>query len=172
MARMISNTRKFVNRMLRAHVVGLTVQSVLNVGAIPEHKDKEGGKYRDYFPDAAWYTLDFRKRENDPHHYTVDLHDVSSIDQRFDLILNISTLEHVKNPFVVVDNLRGLLNPRGYMFIAVPWRYKLHGLGYGDYWRFTHMAIRELHKGMEEIMLELSPKDTDQGYCALFRSRQ
>ena len=46
MARMISNTHKFVNRTLRAHVVGLTVQSVLNVGAIPGHKDKEGGKRR------------------------------------------------------------------------------------------------------------------------------
>lgn len=166
-----TSSRQFVNQMLRKYAVGLPVESVLNVGSVPGHKDKQGGRYEDYFPEADWYTLDFRAQSDNPNHYTVDLHDVSAVDKRFDLILNISTLEHVKNPFIVVDNLRELLNPTGYMFVSVPWVYKLHGLGYGDYWRFTHMAIRELHKGMDEIMLELSPKGRDQGYCALFRSK-
>lgn len=171
MAKRVSSLRKFTNRMLREHVVGLDVESVLNVGAVQEHKDKEGSTYRKYFPQAQWYTLDFRRRDDDPHHYEADLHDVSRITERFDLILNMSTLEHVRNPFIVVKNLRGLLNPRGYMFISVPWVYKLHGLKYGDYWRFTHMAIRELHKGMDELMLERSPDADTQGYCALYRGR-
>jgi len=162
--------RKHTNKMLRQHCAALPVRTVLDVGAGPEHEDKEGRAYREYFPSAERHTLDFRITADDPNHYTCDLHDTSGIANRFDLILCMNVLEHVRNPFVVADNLKTLLNPQGYIFVAVPFVYKLHGLSYGDYWRFTHMGLKTLFDDMDTVMLGPSPDAERWGYVGLFRA--
>ncbi len=102
----------------------------------------------------------------------------------------MSTLEHVENPFVVADNLKKILNPKGYIFVCTPFYFPIHKDSQGrfsDYWRFTDDALRLLFKDMEEIFIKESPsviekvKDrpvyyddlstTVSGYCALFRKK-
>lgn len=162
--------RKATNKSLKKHVTGLPVKSVLNIGAVPDLPDKEGSTYRDYFPNTEWYTVDMRRGKEYENHYYMDLHDLSGIDRTFDLILNMSTLEHVKNPFTVTENLKALLNPKGYMFVVVPYSYRRHATSYGDYWRFTDDALRYvLFSDMKEIMLESTPIEDDWGWCGLYQ---
>ena len=181
--------RKFQNDILRRHIVGLkNVNNVLNVGALPTDGDKEGGLYSDLFSGKEYYTLDMHSSFNSNYHLNYDLHDLSKLDLKFDLILVMSVLEHVKNPFIVVNNLCSLMNLSGYIFICTPFFYPIHKDSQGkfsDYWRFTDDAIRILFKGLKEIFIKEAPSVIKQvadrptywdnkttsvsGYCALFQ---
>ena len=52
----------------------------------------------------------------------------------FDSILCLNVLEHTFNPITILDNLCGLLKPRGYLLISTPLMWPLHSYPY-DFWR-------------------------------------
>ncbi|MTI08917.1 methyltransferase domain-containing protein [Curvivirga aplysinae] len=56
-----------------------------------------------------------------------------------DTILCISILEHCKNPFVMMENLKFILRPGGYLFLQAPFAY-IDGHLSPDYWRFGRDA--------------------------------
>lgn len=56
--------RVFQNRKLRDYTRDLPIRSVINLGATPDAIDKEGGRYRDYFPGALFKTLDTRPHDD------------------------------------------------------------------------------------------------------------
>lgn len=110
---------------------------------------------------------------------------------KFDIILFMSVLEHVENPFIVVNNLKELLTPNGYLFVCTPFFFPIHKalyMGYSDYWRFTDDTLRLMCKDFEEIFIKESPSvvkmvadrpmyydnpsTTVSGYCALFKKKE
>jgi hypothetical protein len=54
-----------------------------------------------------------------------------------------SVLEHCRKPWVMAENMVGLLQPGGSLHISVPFVWTQHGYP-NDYWRFTHNGVREL----------------------------
>ena len=93
------------NAALREFCTPLSARRVLNIGARPNGPDKEGSKYEDYFPNAEFFTLDQRALDH-PNHITADLLSLPTPEEKFDLIVMMSVLEHVRNPFLAAQELK------------------------------------------------------------------
>ena len=162
------------------------IKNVLNLGAVQGDSDKEGKLYKDYFLKKEYFTLDKFRNDSSQNHFNLDMEEMDMAHVKFDLILFMSVLEHLKNPKKVIDKLKFALNPGGYIYVTSPFMYPLHKAkdsGYTDYWRFTDDGLRELfYEYSEEWILEVksvinevndrprhwSHSKTPTGYCALF----
>lgn len=187
MKKLASTLRRFQNYYLKNHVATLPdIVTVLNLGALPNDKDKQGSYYKNYFKGKEYYTLDKNRNSILANHFNIDLHDIDKLDHKFDLVITMSVLEHVENPFTVCENIKKLVNPGGYVYISVPFFYPLHKDPHGrftDYWRFTDDTLKMLFKDLKLIWIKSVPSviksaterywndknRTASGYCALFR---
>jgi len=180
--------RSYQNQILREIRQVENVRTVLNVGAIQTDPDKEGGYYRDYFTDKEYYTLDKNRSDDHPNHFNVNLHDLSTVSKRFDLVIAFNTLEHVINPFTAINELKKVINIDGYLLLSTPYFYPTHKDPFGrfsDYWRFTDDGLRVLCSEFHEVWIKNAnsvikkvhdrgnywedPVNTTVGYCALFK---
>ena len=153
-----SELRTLIENTLQKYVVPLNCKKVLNAG---DNTDK----YKKYF-DGEYTTLDKREGAD----IQADLHDLSQVRKKFDLIICVSVLEHVEFPFLVMQELKMLLKPGGYLFISVPFFYKYHhGGGYEDYWRFTEKGMDVL-VGLEKVLGTSAKKSS--GFCGLYQSEK
>ncbi|RWC02347.1 MAG: methyltransferase domain-containing protein [Mesorhizobium sp.] len=177
--------RKHVNRCLKDFCSPLGAKTVLNLGAKPNHIDKEGRVYEDYFPGADFRTLDLAPHD-DPRHIHGDLMDLPADAGTYDLVIANSVIEHIDRPWVAAPNITGLVRPGGHLFIAMPWFYPVHeGPYFGDHWRATPSGMRFLFGDMKEIRHDFSPSSiiavwdrkkywnktnsTSAGFCMLMR---
>jgi len=143
------------NEVLREKVSCLKgIKTVLDAGSDQLQQDKEGKLYKDYFPLAQYYTLNKDRGDNSSNHFNIDMHDLSSINKKFDLVMCLSVLEHVRNPFVVSNQIERVSNK--YLFITTPFIFPCHNKNnfYKDYWRFTDNGLRELFSDFEEVWIE------------------
>jgi predicted SAM-dependent methyltransferase len=73
-----------------------------------------------------------------------DLHTAHEfVDSTFDLIISVSTYEHLKYPQLVSHNLMKKLKVGGMMFITTHQTFPLHGYKY-DYFRFSREALEAI----------------------------
>ena len=114
--------------------------------------------------------------------------DLSSIKTKFDLALIMSVIEHIKDPFKVVEEIKRILKPDGYVYVTVPFFYPEHpGGNQLDYWRFTSEGLKILFKDFNLIsstIIESSivtvndrpiywtPEKTYGGVCAFFQMKK
>jgi SAM-dependent methyltransferase len=97
--------------------------------------------------------------------YHQDIECMTFADCTFDAILCLEVLEHVKDPFSAVRELKRVLRPNGYLLLTVPFLTQYHGKrgtshghdSYPDYWRFTHQAIQYLFHDFSAV--EVLPLD-------------
>ena len=149
--------RQHQNRFLREYCSSMDVQAVLNIRAQPGSADKEGGCYEDYFPDADFFTLD-RNSVDHPRHIVADLMDLSNVLRKFDLILMMSVLEHVEQPFLAASKLRRLLNDDGHLYLTLPFFYPVHeGPDFGDFWRFTPSSLPQVFDYCDVVAVDSYP---------------
>jgi len=80
-------------------------------------------------------------------------------DETFDIILCTEVLEHVNNPFFVVEELRRMLKTGGIIAISTPFNFRIHG-PLPDNWRFTIHGLKVLFKDFEIVYID-SLDDTD-----------
>ena len=143
--------RTWQNRCLREFCDGLAPTSVLNLGAEPEAADKEGRRYRDYFPDARFRTLDTRPHDH-PDYIQGDLTRPSAGVGPFDLVLCMSVIEHIDRPWAAAPVITDLVAPGGHLYVAMPWFYPTHeGEDYGDHWRARPSGLRLLFDRMAVV---------------------
>lgn len=64
-------------------------------------------------------------------------------DESVDTIFCCSVLEHTKQPWLVLPELRRILRPGGHIILSVPFMYYLHGWPH-DYFRFTRFGLASL----------------------------
>jgi SAM-dependent methyltransferase len=64
-------------------------------------------------------------------------------DGSFDAAINIVTLEHVKRPQVVIDELARILRPGGRLLLVVPLEWEVHQAPH-DYFRYTRHGVAHL----------------------------
>jgi hypothetical protein len=131
---------------------------IVNVSAWKD-EDKEGGVYRNYFLNATSYTITNYKREargfqGVDGEIFLDLTGNLPIEliKRFDVVFNHTTLEHIFDVDKAFSNL--CLMSRDVVIVVLPFLQEMHG-EYGDYWRFTPLAITKLFErnGLETIHL-------------------
>ena len=76
-------------------------------------------------------------------------------DETFDLVICVETLEHVKDPVRIVENMRNVLKSGGWLLITTP---GLHHPEHGwpsDYYRFMGNTYRDIFfEGYEHCVYE------------------
>ena len=130
---------------------------VVNVSAW-EDKDKQGATYQNYFCNSSEYWLtnyksDMRGTSGLDNELFLDLESPLPEDlvNRFDVVFNHTTLEHVFNFHQAFDNLVAM--SKDIVILVVPVMQQVHVVPdpesgynseYGDFWRFTPQAIERL----------------------------
>lgn len=83
----------------------------------------------------------------------VDAHDLPYDDESFDCVVLNQVLEHVKKPWVVVEEARRVLRKGGIVIMCSPFFYQVHDYP-ADYWRFTVDGLEQLCENFSEILLK------------------
>jgi ubiquinone/menaquinone biosynthesis C-methylase UbiE len=83
-------------------------------------------------------------------------HKLPFCDQVFDGIICCAVLEHVNNPYKVVDEMYYVLKKGGYILCSVPFIYAFHSSTgtHQDFTRFTQFKLQELFSSFEKIETE------------------
>lgn len=154
--------RKWSNREI-AKIAPLFSGETVNVSAWDD-RDKEGGRYRDYFRGASSYW-----RTNYPGHrgFRGDSDEIeldlskelpAALAGRFDVVFNHTTLEHIFDAREAFANLCKM--SKDVVIVVVPFSQVQHeSESYGDFWRFTPTCLRALFRqsGLESIYEAESP---------------
>lgn len=140
--------------------------SVVNVSAWRD-LDKEGGRYRDYFPNASEYVMtNYWGSEvpNDGHPDAIFL-DLEaelpeSLRRRFDVVFAHTVLEHIFDIRRAFANLADMT--RDVLIVVVPFAQNEHYGGeiFGDYWRFTPLALKKMALSHNMELVHLAANDT------------
>jgi SAM-dependent methyltransferase len=104
----------------------------------------------------------------------VDLvHDLEQpLDMSFDHVDCVSTLEHVRRPWLFCENVNRMLIDGGTILVMVPWVWRIHSYP-NDYWRMTPAAIQALFPDVvwekqayivEDRLMDEVPKMRSLGY--------
>lgn len=138
--------RIWSNRELE-RVSHLFCGKVANVSAWKD-MDKEGRRYRDYFRNAQSYTItnyraEARGFQGSEGEIFLDLEQDLPADlvQAFDMVFNHTTLEHIYHFQTAFSNLCRMT--KDVVILVVPFLQKYHS-DYGDYWRFSPLAVKRL----------------------------
>lgn len=84
------------------------------------------------------------------------LTDTATLNIKFDLITLWDVIEHVDNPFEVVNMLKKLLTPKGRIFLETP-RFGILGELYGDKWPHL-LPVQHLSVATKEGMQKLAKR--------------
>ena len=177
------NPRTFVNTLLRAYGAAFSGK-VINVSGWDD-RDGEGGLYRNYFPNATAYTIsnapDIQKgvgsatmngKTEKELGIDLDLPIPPTLEHAFDVVLNISTLEHVYAFDQAFDDLCALSSD--IVILSIPVIQQVHiAESYGDYWRMTTLGIARMFmdRGLTPIVLVANDQPFAPIYCFVIASR-
>ncbi len=141
--------RQWSNHVLRRIAPAFDGQ-VINVSGWDD-RDKEGGRYRDYFAAASSYAISNYSGERGLADaaaitdFAIDIEQplAPELTRRFDVVFNHTTLEHVFDLFTAFGNLCAM--SRDVVVLVVPFSQEMHTTdSFGDYWRITPMGLRRL----------------------------
>jgi hypothetical protein len=120
---------------------------IVNVSAWRD-EDKVGRRYRDYFPHARRYAItNFRSEMrgfqgwDDEIFLDLEAQIPPELRGAFDVVYNHTTLEHVYEFRRAFANICAM--SRDAVILVVPWLQEYHS-DYGDYWRFSPVAVAKL----------------------------
>ena len=146
---------------------------VVNVSGWDD-RDKNGGKYRDYFQNANEYFLTNyageRGLQQQPNEHFLDLTAPlpDELRQRFAVVFTHTPLEHI---FEVRTAFRNLCEmTRDVVIVVVSFAQVQHEIGsFGDFWRFTPTCLRHLYEenGLK-VLYEAENQDRNAATYLLF----
>lgn len=169
--------RKWSNKELKkfAHLFN---GKIINVSAWRD-EDKEGKKYKDYFINANEYYISnvegYRGYSGLENEIYLNLEEDLSenLEEKFDVVFNHTTLEHILDISKAFDNLVKLT--KDILILVVPYVQDQHeSKDYGDYWRFTPLGIvKNLERrGMKVIYLSKTPYKNTSTYLFVIASKK
>jgi hypothetical protein len=142
-----------------ARFAGWFPGDVVNVSGWKD-EDKSGAHYADYFTQKASYTITNYKAEarglqGRPGEVFLDLE--APLDPglagRFDVVFNHTVLEHIYEFQTAFTTLCAM--SRDVVILVVPWLQPYHS-DYGDYWRFSPLAVKKMYEANGLTPLYLS----------------
>jgi len=151
---------------------------VVNVSAWDD-RDKQGGHYEDYFVNAASYSYTnyggYRGFQGLANEYSLDLTGEvpEELKERFDVVFNHTTLEHIFDVRKAFSNLCKL--SKDVVIGVVPFAQAQHEAeDWKDYWRFSPTCLRRLYEenGLTVIYEAESPHRKSAIYILSVASRQ
>lgn len=160
-------------RKIGPHLQG----AVVNVSGWKD-SDKEGGNYRSYFPKNTEYFITnysstYKGFQGNGDEIALDLVQPlpAELVGRFDIVFNHTTLEHIFEVQVAFENLAKM--SRNHVLVVVPFLQQQHGPEYGDFWRFTPLAMKRLMEknGLELTYINYNDSATDSIYIIALGSK-
>ena len=135
--------------------------------------DKEGKKYRDYFSNISEYWITNYKSEargfqgNQENEIFLDLEEDldESMHGKFDVVFNHTVLEHIFDVNKAFENICKLSND--IVIVVVPFLQEQHA-EYGDYWRFTPLAVEKLFQKNSMDMIYINYNDASDDSIYIF----
>jgi len=85
-----------------------------------------------------------------PSYPDVDMHDMPYDDNTFEYVIADQVLEHVRKPWVGVEEVRRVLKPGGLAILTSALIFYVHGVPH-DYWRFTPDGLKVLCEKFSHI---------------------
>ena len=85
-----------------------------------------------------------------PTYPDVDIHDMPYKNDMFDYVIADQVLEHVRKPWVGVEEVRRVLKPGGLTILTSALIFYIHGVPF-DYWRFTPDGLKVLCENFSRI---------------------
>jgi SAM-dependent methyltransferase len=79
-----------------------------------------------------------------------DAHQLPFADSSLDGVVTQAVLEHLVDPFRAAGEIERVLKPNGVVYAAASFMQQVHGGPY-DFYRFTHLGMRRLFAGFDEI---------------------
>lgn len=156
-------------------------ENVINVSGWKDG-DKEGGLYRSYFAPGARYTVsnygDDTARGGEGAHTAVSL-DLGApapaeLEGTFDVAFSHTVLEHIEDPVFAFNQIAKLTSDL--IITVVPFKQKMHFEPgqFGDYYRFSPLAMRRLHEkaGFTVLYESYTPPPTLDVYLFYVGTRQ
>ena len=135
--------------------------------------EKEGKKYRDYFSNISEYWITNYKSEargfqgDQENEIFLDLEEDldESMYSKFDVVFNHTVLEHIFDVNKAFENLCKLSND--IVIVIVPFLQEQHA-DYGDYWRFTPLAVEKLFQKNSMDMIYINYNDASDDSIYIF----
>jgi hypothetical protein len=142
-----------------ARVAGLFQGDVVNVSGWRDD-DKFGRTYRSYFSGARSYTItnyvaNARGWQGGEDEVFLDLSQPlpERLRGAFDIVFNHTVLEHIYEARTAFANLCALTTD--IVLLVVPFLQPMHA-EYGDYWRFTPLAVKNMFEENDLTLLALT----------------
>lgn len=85
-----------------------------------------------------------------PTYPDVDIHKMPYKNDTFDYVIADQVLEHVRKPWIGVEEVRRVLKPGGLTILTSALIFPVHGVPH-DYWRFTPDGLRVLCENFSKI---------------------
>ncbi len=70
----------------------------------------------------------------------------------FDCVVAIEVMEHVRDPWLFVEEVRRVIKPGGQLVLTVPFMFHIHG-DPEDYWRPTESGLRFILRGFGDLKI-------------------
>lgn len=99
--------------------------------------------YGDLFAHLDYETADMTQGKGPRLTHICDVSDLPMPDETYDLVFSSQTLEHVKDPLMVLAEYHRVLKPGGKAWLTAPLFYPEHLRPY-DYFRYTRFAWRTM----------------------------
>ncbi len=132
------------------------------ISRAPRILDAGGGRpfqkylaaYRDWFSKSIYETLDINAAYNPT--ILGDIHDIPLESGSVEAVLCMSVLEHLPDPAKAVGEMFRVLKKGGQLLVYTHFIYPYHARegAYGDYYRFTEMALRHLFRDFSSVELK------------------
>lgn len=120
-------------------------KTVFDIGA-GKRFQKNLAPYKKYFLNCDYKTIDIDPKCQPD--ILANAQNLPIANEMADGVICKSVLEHVENPFRVVDEIYRILKPGGKCFIYVPFLEAYHGR---DFWRFSEDGIKYLFRNFSKI---------------------
>lgn len=141
------NPRKFFESCLREIS---KCKVVIDVGGGKPFQ-KEMAAYKNWFENCNYLTVDQAVYEPS---LVGDVHELPLSDNYADGAICKAVLEHVYNPFKVVDEIYRVLKKGGKLLVWLPFFYPYHGnKNYKDYYRYSRDGVEYLFRNFSEIKI-------------------
>ncbi|MDX5361138.1 MAG: class I SAM-dependent methyltransferase [Alphaproteobacteria bacterium] len=112
---------------------------------------QSGARYQFGAPPADAKVVCVDIREAPGVDLVADAHDMHMVpDNSVDAVVTISVLEHVNNPWKVMEEIHRILKPGGIVYVSVPFIFPFHA-DPDDYWRFSHKGLEVLCERFDRV---------------------
>jgi SAM-dependent methyltransferase len=138
--RKLGNSDEIQQHLFKEMLQNASDKKCLQIGV----KEDYGAKFG-----PNWESVDlFDMRDFIDYHY--DIHDLKFEDERYDVVVCMSVLEHVPFPAKAISELHRVLKTGGLIWVQLPFAFPYHESPQ-DYWRVSPDGLRIWMADFEEI---------------------